>query len=57
MAVKLKHPSIGEIHGVQGDEIVQFLGVKYATIADRFAASKVTEYEPSASIIDATKLG
>ncbi|OBT82647.1 hypothetical protein VE02_07942 [Pseudogymnoascus sp. 03VT05] len=33
--------SLGEIHGVQGDDVIQFSGVKYASLANRFAKSEL----------------
>ena len=57
MTTTLKHQSLGEIRGVQGDGVVQFLGIKYASLKDRFATSEILNYEPGSSVLDATKLG
>jgi hypothetical protein len=57
MAAKLLHPSLGEIHGRQGDGVTQFLGVKYASIKDKFAPSEVYEHNKTNGVIDGTKLG
>jgi carboxylesterase type B len=54
----LKHENIGEIHGILGDEVVQFLGVKYATLKDRFATSQLTSYDAeNGVVVDATRMG
>lgn len=53
----LKHQLLGEIHGVQGDDVVQFLGVKYASLVNRFAKSELLGHNVGNSIIDATKVG
>jgi len=34
-----EHNSLGVIVGVKGDEVIQFLGIKYSTVEDRFAES------------------
>lgn len=57
MTTILKHENIGEIHGVLGDEVVQFLGVKYATLKDRFAESQLMDYDAENSVVDATRMG
>ena len=41
MASPLNHPTLGQIQGNLKDGVVQFLGVKYASIKDRFAPSEV----------------
>src|SRR5690349_12301788 len=54
----LKHESLGEIHGIQGDDVIQFLGIKYASLANRFSKSELYEHHNvDNGIIDATKLG
>lgn len=51
----LNHPQLGEIHGKKGDGVVQFLGLKYATLKDRFAPPElVTSYNGP---VDATRFG
>lgn len=53
--VTIEHPSIGSIKGLDGDGVVQFLGVQYATLKDRLAEAQVkTAYE---SPVDATVHG
>jgi len=56
MASPLNHPTLGQIRGNLKDGVVQFLGVKYASIKDRFAPSEVFDSSGS-GIIDATKPG
>ncbi|KAF8864542.1 alpha/beta-hydrolase [Acephala macrosclerotiorum] len=55
MSITLSHPSLGEIQGKVDEKVTRFLGIKYASIKDIFAASEVVKY--SNSKIDATKLG
>jgi carboxylesterase type B len=57
MAAQIAHQKLGEIRGLRGDRVVQFLGIKYASLKDRFAASQLVEYDGAQSVIDATKLG
>jgi carboxylesterase type B len=57
MAAHIKHQKLGQIQGKQGDGIVQFLGIKYASLKDRFAGSELVEYGSGESVIDATNLG
>jgi carboxylesterase type B len=57
MSAHLKHQKLGQIQGKQGDGVVQFLGIKYATVKDRFAGSELVEYGNGESVIDATNLG
>jgi len=52
-----EHNSLGMIVGIKGDGVIQFLGIKYASIEDRFAESKLLDEKPSAGVIDGTKLG
>lgn len=56
MTEVLKHDVIGEVHGKRGDGVVQFWGVKYASLANTFAPSKLASYTGD-EVIDATKLG
>ncbi|KAH7336031.1 carboxylesterase-like protein [Rhexocercosporidium sp. MPI-PUGE-AT-0058] len=56
MASEFSHPSLGHIQGNAKEGVVQFLGVKYASIKDRFAASEVFDHSES-NFIDATKPG
>ncbi|CAG9953497.1 unnamed protein product, partial [Clonostachys rosea f. rosea IK726] len=56
MTEEFKHPTIGFIRGLAKDGLLQFLGVKYALLQDRFAEPElVSEYD--GSTIDATKVG
>jgi carboxylesterase type B len=56
MTEEFKHPTIGSIRGLAKDGLLQFLGVKYALLQDRFAEPElVSEYD--GSTIDATKVG
>jgi hypothetical protein len=57
MAAKLLHPSLGGIHGRQGDGVTQFLGIKYASLKDKFAPSEVYEHNKNNGVIDGTNLG
>jgi carboxylesterase type B len=57
MAARIKHQALGEIHGRQGDGVTQFLGIKYASLKDRFAASELFEYDGWKGVIDGTKSG
>lgn len=51
----IQHPSIGDVVGRDGDGVVQFLGIQYATLRDRFAESQVrSQYH---SPVDATSHG
>ncbi|OAP54791.1 esterase/lipase [Fonsecaea erecta] len=53
--VTVEHPSIGSVKGREGDGVYQFLGVQYATLADRLAEAQVkSTYE---SPVDATSHG
>lgn len=55
MSATILHPELGTLKGIQGEQVVQFLGIPYATIRDRFApAVSIQEYGPE---IDATKYG
>ena len=56
MAASLNHPDLGQIDGVSVDGTVQFLGLKYASIEDRFAPPKLVT-KLGSSPIDATKYG
>jgi len=51
------HPSIGTFTASAAkDGVLQFLGVQYATLADRFAPPVLKQY-PHGSEVDASKLG
>jgi carboxylesterase type B len=56
MTITCKHTDLGEIQGNSHDGVAQFLGLKYASLENRFAApSLVTHY--SSGQTDATKFG
>jgi carboxylesterase type B len=57
MSTILKHGKLGEIHGVLGDDVVQFLGIQYASLKDRFAKSEILDRDLDSSVIDATRIG
>ncbi|KAL5317254.1 hypothetical protein ACEPPN_014349 [Leptodophora sp. 'Broadleaf-Isolate-01'] len=56
MTSEFSHPSLGLIRGKVTEDVVQFLGIKYASIKDRFAASEVFDHR-GGNAIDATKPG
>ncbi|KAK7540524.1 Alpha/Beta hydrolase protein, partial [Phyllosticta citribraziliensis] len=55
-APSILHPALGEVRGKARDDtgVVQFLGIKYATLRDRFAPAELIE---EAHGVDATKYG
>ncbi|KAJ4296317.1 hypothetical protein N0V90_006362 [Kalmusia sp. IMI 367209] len=56
MTTTFKHQDLGDVKGNAKDGVVQFLGLKYASLEDRFASpSLVTEY--GSGVIDASKYG
>ncbi|RTE70156.1 hypothetical protein BHE90_015446 [Fusarium euwallaceae] len=52
----LQHPVIGQIHARDGDGVIQCLGLKYASLENRFAEAQMMEY-PSEGHLTATKHG
>ena len=52
-------PKIGRIRGLRNSEdIVQFLGVRYANVKDRFSRGVLCEYAQGPNgLLDATKIG
>lgn len=56
MASTLTHSSLGEIRGKADDGVIQFWGIKYASIKDIFAPSEITKGSCD-NVIDATQLG
>lgn len=53
----LSHPTIGKVKGnATKDGVIEFLGLQYATLTDRFAPAKIKEYSKQ-NTIDATKIG
>ncbi|KAF2028141.1 carboxylesteras-like protein [Setomelanomma holmii] len=56
MSNLLRHPNLGELKANLQDSTAQFLGLKYATLKDRFAASELIDsYGPGPT--DATRYG
>ncbi len=55
MAETLKHSSLGEMKGVAKGEVIQYLGVKYATLKDKFAVAEL--WNGNDGLVDATHLG
>ena len=55
MAETLKHSSLGKIQGVAKGGVIQYLGVKYATLKDKFAVGEL--WNGNDGLIDATHLG
>ena len=55
----INHPSIGKIRGKQSGHVVQFLGIKYGDIKERFGPPSlhVAASPENAGIIDATSYG
>ncbi|KAI9926750.1 hypothetical protein MW887_003844 [Aspergillus wentii] len=43
MTQQIEHPALGSITGLQGDGVIQFLGVPYATLEHRFAQPQLIE--------------
>ena len=53
----LHHPAIGNVIGNADSEgVVQYLGVQYATLADRFAPPQLKQHSPDGEV-DATRNG
>jgi hypothetical protein len=56
MSTSLQHPELGELKGKVVDGAIQFLGLKYAKLKNRFApAELINDYR--ASPTDGTKYG
>lgn len=56
MEAAFTHPALGQVQGTQRDGVAQFLGLKYASIKDRFAPPELVDsYGPENT--DATKFG
>ena len=54
---KLDHPLMGSIIGnAEMEDVTRFLGLQYATLADRFAPSRMKEYSQD-DTVDATIYG
>jgi carboxylesterase type B len=53
-----QHPTIGSIRCLTRDgDVLQFLGVQYATLRDRFSRGELLETYPQATILDASQHG
>lgn len=56
MSTTFNHTHLGELKGKAVDSAVQFLGLKYASLKDRFATAELVDsYGPGST--DATKFG
>lgn len=56
MTSVLKTSSLGDIRGKSHDGVVQYLGLKYATLKNRLADAQLVE-KRDGDILDATKDG
>lgn len=56
MSATFNHAHLGELRGKAVDSAVQFLGLKYASLKDRFATAELVDSYESGST-DATKFG
>ena len=54
MSSILEHPAIGKIQGKQGQGVVQYLGVRYGHLKDRFATAELHKY-PQGITVDAMR--
>ncbi|KAL6405278.1 hypothetical protein AUP68_12122 [Ilyonectria robusta] len=52
----INHPLMGVVEGKRVGEGIQFLGIKYASLSDRFAEAQLNEYNPGQGL-DASSLG
>ena len=52
----LNHPLIGKVQGKYNKGVVQYLGIEYASLEDRFADPEVVKYSEVQNI-DATRHG
>lgn len=57
MASTIKTTSLGEIRGKQDDGVVQYLGLKYASLKNRLADAELVDARNDSSVLDATKDG
>lgn len=57
MTTVLKTTALGEIRGKTGDGVVQYLGIKYATLRNRLAEAELVERRDDGEVLDATKDG
>jgi hypothetical protein len=56
MPTTISTTKLGQIRGKSGDGVTQYLGIKYATLANRFADAQLIE-ERHGDVLDATKDG
>lgn len=56
MTATIKTVSLGEIRGKVEDGVVQYLGVKYATLKDRLSEAELINSREG-DVLDATKDG
>jgi carboxylesterase type B len=56
MSTIITTSNLGQIRGKSGDGVTQYLGIKYATLKDRFADAQLVE-ERHGDILDATADG
>lgn len=46
----LQHPVIGSVQGKYSKGVIQYLGIKYASLQNRLAEPNVVEYQPGSSL-------
>lgn len=56
MSTTITTSKLGQIRGKSGDGVTQYLGIKYATLKDRFADAQLIE-ERHGDMLDATTDG
>lgn len=56
MTTTLRTTSLGEIRGKVADGVVQYLGIKYASLKNRLADAELIE-KREGDVLDATKDG
>lgn len=56
MTTQLAHPTLGTIIGNDGPSVASYLGIRYATLANRFANAQLPSYPPN-NHINATDYG
>ncbi|KAM6527605.1 hypothetical protein FALCPG4_008660 [Fusarium falciforme] len=52
----LNHPALGQVQGKYGKGVIQYLGLKYGSLTNRFSEAKLVEYDGT-SKINATRHG
>lgn len=48
--VEILHPNLGAIKGIRGEAVNSFLGIKYASLAHRFAEPIIEKGSPDAQL-------